>query len=551
MIIGSETTLAAIAARMANSRRLTAKERALVRDRCVVSEEIVSTASARIANGEDVFGDAFLSLRSSIARRELGAVYTPAKIIETMITWAKSENAAPSLVVDPGCGSGSYLVAAAAAFPEARLLGIDIDPLAALMTRARAAVLGFADRLEVRVEDYRKTKLPKVAGATLFIGNPPYVRHHDIEPHWKAWYSATASRLGFKASQLAGLHLHFFLRTREIAQPGDYGAFITSSEWLDTNYGSTLRAMLADGLGGTSVHVIAAEAQPFAEAMTTGAITTFRVGNRPDVLHMRAVASAEDLLGLGSGQPVAWSDATPTARWSEFLQQHRSRRNDDMMELGELFRVHRGQVTGNNAAWIEGIHNAHLPRRFFYPTITKAKDLIKAGAVLSDVSVLRSLLDLPNDLDGLPAQEKKAVEQYLKVLRNLGVHDGYVAKNRRVWWSVNLKQAAPILCTYMARRAPAFVRNRVGARHINIAHGLYPKEQMTDALLDAIALWLGENVTVQGGRTYAGGLTKFEPREVERIRIPRLDRLHGLATETLEQRRADRRHRNGERRVPG
>lgn len=550
MIVGSETALVAIAARVADSRRLTAKERALVRESVAVSDELVSDVRNRLAADEDVLGEAFLRLRSGVTRRALGAVYTPDRIVEAMIEWARSEGPSPALVVDPGCGSGTFLVAAARAFPDARLIGIDIDPVAALMTRARAAALGFADRLDVRVEDYRKTKLPVVEGRTLFVGNPPYVRHHDIEPHWKAWYSATAARLGFKASQLAGLHLHFFLRTREIARPGDYGAFITSSEWLDTGYGSTLRAMLADGLGGTGVHVIAAEAQPFAEAMTTGAITTFRVGNRPDVLHMRAVAKADDLLSLDSGKPVAWAEATPSARWSTFLRDQVAH-DPDTMELGELFRVHRGQVTGSNAAWIENIHNAHLPRRFFHPTVTKAKDLIAAGPALTDASKLRNLLDLPPDLGELSATEKKAVESYLKALRSWGVHEGYVASARRAWWSVNLKAPAPILCTYMARRAPAFVRNMVGARHINISHGLYPREPLSEGLLDAIAAWLREHVVVGSGRTYAGGLTKFEPKEVERIRIPRLDRLHGAATEKMERSRGFGRHRHGEGRVPG
>jgi hypothetical protein len=72
----------------------------------------------------------------------------------------------------------------------------------------------------------------------------------------------------------------------------------------------------------------------------------------------------------------------------------------------------------------------------------------------------------------------------------------------------------------MARRPPAFVRNLADARHINIAHGLYPREDFTSDFLDAIAKYLSGNTSTTSGRTYAGGLTKFEPREMERLPVP-------------------------------
>ena len=77
-----------------------------------------------------------------------------------------------------------------------------------------------------------------------------------------------------------------------------------------------------------------------------------------------------------------------------------------------------------------------------------------------------------------------------------------------------------ILATYMARRPPAFVRNLAGARHVNIAHGLYPREPLPPAALDGLAAYLRRSVTPGQGRTYAGGLTKFEPREMERLPVP-------------------------------
>jgi hypothetical protein len=72
----------------------------------------------------------------------------------------------------------------------------------------------------------------------------------------------------------------------------------------------------------------------------------------------------------------------------------------------------------------------------------------------------------------------------------------------------------------MARRPPAFVRNLAEARHINIAHGLYPRETFTSEILDNLARYLSRAVSVRDGRTYAGGLTKFEPREMERLIVP-------------------------------
>ena len=91
---------------------------------------------------------------------------------------------------------------------------------------------------------------------------------------------------------------------------------------------------------------------------------------------------------------------------------------------------------------------------------------------------------------------------------------------RTPWWRVRLRAPAPILASYMARRPPAFVRNLAGARHVNIAHGLYPRERLSPPALDGLAAFLRRSVSQAQGRTYAGGLTKFEPGEMERLPVP-------------------------------
>ncbi|UFX46130.1 class I SAM-dependent methyltransferase [Bradyrhizobium sp. 41S5] len=520
-MIASESELAALAGALIGKARLPAPERRLVLPSVKVSREELRQVRTLIRAGQDPLGDYFSEVRSSEARREQGQTYTPNAIVDAMVAWAAAEAVGPRRVVDAGAGSGRFLMAAAKAFPGAELIAVEVDPLAALMVRANATVLGFADRLTIESIDYRSLDLPPIDGPTLFIGNPPYVRHHEIGPKWKSWFSNAARELGFEASALAGLHVHFFLRTRQIAKPGDFGAFITAAEWLDVNYGKVLRRMLADGLGGTALHVIDSKALPFNGTMSTGAITCFRVGHRPDQFTVRHVDSIQDLMPLSAGRSVPWSEVAGASRWSILVRNTPHVRHGEI-ELGELFRVHRGQVTGCNEVWIAGDEAADLPARFLFPSITKARELLAAGENLTTVAGLRKVIDLPVDLDELNSDERRRVDAFLAWAKQAKAHKSYVATHRPAWWSVGLKHPAAILCTYMARRAPAFVRNRAKARHLNISHGLYPVQPLSDGVLDAIAKHLRETVSLASGRVYAGGLVKFEPGEVARLHIPEL-----------------------------
>jgi hypothetical protein len=399
------------------------------------------------------------------------------------------------------------------------------------MLRANAAVHGFADRLIIHLGDYRSFNLPAIDRPTLFIGNPPYVRHHEIGEQWKTWFAATANRFGFTASKLAGLHIHFFFKTRELARPGDYGAFITAAEWLDVNYGSALRAMLVDGLGGTAVHIIDPKAQPFADALATGAITCFHTGSRPAEITIRSVSSLSDLAPLSRGRSIPRHEIATARKWSVFVSEQKQA-PAGFIELGELFRVHRGQVTGRNDVWIDNDAARDLPKRYKPFTVTSARELLAAGVELNSTEGLHRVIDLPAELDTLDIDERKAVQRFLVWARRQGAHEGYIATHRRAWWSVGLRAPAPILCTYMARRAPAFVRNRVKARHINIAHGLYPREPLTDGVLTSILSYLRHHISAIGGRTYAGGLVKFEPKELERVLLPPVEEIHGYISKS-------------------
>lgn len=486
-----------------------------------------STALARlrktIQRRGDPLGDTYCRLLTPAERRPLGQTYTPGPIIKAMTAWAAAQGT-PVRIVDPGAGSGRYLLAAARQFPDASIVAAEVDPFSALMLRANIAVNGLQDRADVRLGDYRSLALPDADGPTLFIGNPPYVRHHQIDAHWKAWLVDTARARGFKASGLAGLHVHFFLATAQLGRPGDFGTFITGSEWMDVNYGSLVRQLLLDGLGGESIHVLDPTIAPFADAQTTGAITCFKVGTGPTAMKLRRVDKVSELGALAKGRKVSRQRLAESSRWS-VLTRVSPKVPQGYVELGELCRVHRGAVTGANAVWVHRPDGIDLPESVLFPSVTKARELFSAGERLASPIGLKVVIDLPVDLDVFHGDDRKKVDKFLRTAKRDKVNEGYIAATRKAWWSVGLRDAAPLLATYMARRPPAFVRNEAAARHINIAHGLYPREVLSDTVLDALGAYLRTAVSMDSGRTYAGGLTKFEPKEMERIVVPTVEML--------------------------
>lgn len=497
-------------------------EEALVDDLPPVSRTVVGKIRRLIENGKDPLGATFCRLRTPEMRRPQGATYTPKPIVRAMLRWAANYLPHPDRVVDPGVGSARFLVAAGRRFTDASLIGIDIDPLAAMLARAHVASAGLARRAQIVVGDYRELVLPDINGRTLYLGNPPYVRHHLIGSEWKAWLTRTAAAFSLpESSQLAGLHVHFYLATAAKARKGDFGAFITAAEWLDVNYGRVLRDLFVGPLGGRSITIIEPTAQPFPDAAATAAIACFDIGSTPQSVRLKRIAALPDLKrrGLGTGRIVRRERLEAAHRWSPLTRGVKQER-EGFVELGELCRVHRGQVTGSNKVWIAGAHSEGLPAATLFASITRARELFEAGRTLADSASLKKVIDLPVDLDVFEAEDRKAVEGFLRTARAMGAANGYVAQNRKKWWAVGLREAAPILTTYMARRPPAFVRNLADARHINIAHGIYPRDQMNDAMLNALVNYLSRTVTQAEGRTYSGGLTKFEPKEVERLLVP-------------------------------
>ena len=268
-------------------------------------------------------------------------------------------------------------------------------------------------------------------------------------------------------------------------------------------------------LGLRSLHLIEPAARPFADALTTAVVADFEVGARAPLVGFDRVATLDGLAGLESRRvprtsprrsPVDLPQPTPDPA-------PRRLRGARRAVPGAPGAGHRRRNLGGGSRrpWRSPPGCACLRDPRPRALRRRPRPHRRLGAARGRGP--------PRRFDQLDPPER-AVERFLEWARAQGAHEGYVARHRRAWWSVGLQAPAPILATYMAWRPPAFVRNLVGARHINIAHGLHPRAPLRRRPRRARPL-LTRTTRLGQGRTYAGGLTKFEPREMERLWVPR------------------------------
>jgi methylase of polypeptide subunit release factors len=111
----------------------------------------------------------------SQGKRALGDWQTPLALAEAAVAVVARVCAAPSVVLEPTCGEGAFLDAAARAYPDAQLVGYELRKDHAKRARARLP----RDRTRVRAADFFEVDWERVIaareGPLLIVGNPPWV----------------------------------------------------------------------------------------------------------------------------------------------------------------------------------------------------------------------------------------------------------------------------------------------------------------------------------------------------------------------------------------
>ena len=469
----------------------------------------------------DRLGDEFMATVPASVRRETGSTYTPWDIVMSMVREA-ADSCDPDIIVDCGCGSGRFALAAALVFPHAKVYAVDSSSRACAMCAENVSRHGLADRVKVVCSSFMDFSLPSDRGKVLWIGNPPYVRHHQIDAEDKDRFKWVADSMHLPASGLAGLHIHFIAHIARQWQEGDFGMLVTSAEWMDVNYGSFVRGLLTDRLPLVALRLFDRSVRLFEGTDSTAVIFSFSDARRSSA---RVTLPDGETLDI----PIGMLKASP--RWSQSILRPKSVADvhpADLVPLGSIASVHRGVVTGNNKFWVRSGNDLDgIPATLTVPVVSHAREIMDGCVAKGQAGTLSRLITLPNNLETLSGNDLQAAKRIFAEGTRRGIDQGYVARSRRCWWSITPSAPPAIMMTYMARRSPKFVRNDLNLSMLNVVHGIYPKQELSDRALSRLITYLNNNVSMDDGRIYCGGLAKFEPKEAEALLVPRLELLEG------------------------
>lgn len=500
-----------------------------------------------------------------------GGYYTPQPIADFLAAWAIQ--GAQASVLDPSCGDGALLTAAARRLLErgataeevARLVhGVELDPDEAAVAVERMCStlsVGYSDerdaacdheRPTIHVGDFFAFCKATMSGPRRFdaiIGNPPFIRYQNFPEEYR--------RIAFYLMQLAHLHPNrltnawapFLVAATHLLASNGRVAMVIPAELLQVNYAAELRYFLSQHYNDITLITfkklvfegIQQEVVLFLGERNGGAQTGVRT------IELDGIADLERLtLASFIHLPVKSMDHS-TEKWTMYFL------DDDELELLRRLREHPrlppasyaldvdvGVVTGLNEFFVVGesqAHEWHLDHRYLRPLVGRStyldgviftSDDWRYMAKKQAPSLLLALPDTP--LANLPAAE----QAYIAYGEKRGWHTGYKCRIRKRWYVTPSAWAPQAFLLRQIHAYPRLIVNDADAVSTDTIHRVRMRQGhkprvVAAAFLNALTFAFSEVI----GRSYGGGLLELEPNEAERLPLPL------IGAETLDLDRLD------------
>ncbi len=448
-------------------------------------------------------------------RNEKGQFATPATLAYQIASDAIGRFDSPRSFLEPSCGTGAFISAVRELCPSITIDAIEKDPnvfeiAESIWTDGCTKIIN-GDFFELFNSDKKYD---------LLITNPPYTRHHHLSAQDKVLFgSVVEENTGMKLSQLAGLHAYFILAATSLLNENGIASWLIPSELFSVNYGKVVRNYITSNVSIERIHFFEERDLQFDDALVSSCVLVLR----------KKKANDDDLVLISNGNfespdktmQCTIQELSNIKKWQHIFEKEAV---DCDSCIGDYFNIKRGLSTGAESFYArhrEEWHRMGVDDTWLLPVLP-APRYMKDKMIESDESGWpidhdRALLSIPATTE--EAELPSPIMLYLETCPDK-VRNSYTSRHRKKWYSIERRDPAPIVCTYMSRSESQpfrFIRNKSSAVVTTAYLCLYPKNHMTDEQLDTFCEKLNAispSTLIKSGREYGGGLRKLEPKEL-------------------------------------
>lgn len=473
------------------------------------------------------------SEKNSKERNVLGQFSTPYHLAKDMAIYILSlHNEKEINFLEPSIGTGVFFSALSDITKPNKALGFEIDEHYFKPTKN----LWQGYNLEIFHGDF--FDFQPTAEYNIILANPPYSRHHHIQNYTKKrLQTLIRNEYGISISGLSGLYCYFLILSTRWLKHGGLSSWLIPSEFLDVNYGSSIKEFLCSKVELISVHKFNPADLQFSDALVSSSIVTFR-NNTPKGQSVKFSTGAS-ILNPKILNEVSVCDLNPQNKWNTLFESNDKSKTITGKRLGEYFKVSRGVSTGNNSFFIISRNFAeqnNLPFEYLTPILPPPRhlDIDRIPEEYNDLGEYL-LMSCPLPIDKIKSTSPYLYDYIIDGEQRMS-NKSYNCSRRNPWYLCEKRNPAPLYMTYMGRgenlnRMFRFILNESKSIVTNSYLMLYPREKYKHCFTNkkiAESVWkilngISKDRLAKCGRAYGGGLFKIEPKELENLAIPELD----------------------------
>lgn len=473
-------------------------------------------------------------------RYRLGQFSTPRNLADEILEYSSHLNTFKKIkFFDPAVGTGSFYTGLLRAY-KANIdsaLGYEIDP--DYYQIAKDTWKDFSE-LQVIKGDFTQAEPEPTQKFNLLVCNPPYTRHHQIGLEAKTRLKEIVQKkFPYKLSGLSGLHIYFMLLSDQWMEKDGISIWLVPSEILEVNYGKIIKEYLLDKVELLRIHFFDKSDVQFSDALVSSCVIAFR-HCKPNQSKKVEFSFGGSLLHPTTKKYVTKNELKHTDKWSSYLnvtpQETLLKANDLRKEyvLGDYFEVKRGIATGDNNFFVIDKNMAQsfdIPKKYLKNILPGSRYLGNDTIVMDKDGYLKTdkklvVLDVDLPIEEIQSLYPKLYDYLVSGIEG-GVNTKYLTSRRKPWYSQERRSPPDYFVRYMTREGVSekslVIKNDADAIATNTYLMIYEKKQPAiDSLMSQSEIStkliekLSDNIGSLG-RTYGGGLIKFEPSELKQV----------------------------------